>query len=203
LKHIVAKEGAKFVCLQETKTSSISNNRCFSLWGDNNIGGVHNEGDNGAGSTLSMWHKDKFRYDSHVIGIDFIAVGQHIKTSCMCIVVNVYAACNYMDKVTLWEALTSFKRTYQDMIGCFCSDFNAVRREDERKGIRGSSSQKKEISGFNCFIDINCMVDIPSVGKKYTWFKSNVQLKVGWIDSLFLKNGSLPGHLTSNMCNQE
>jgi len=43
LKHIVAKEGAKFVCLQETKTSSFSDNRCFSLWGDSNIGWIHKE----------------------------------------------------------------------------------------------------------------------------------------------------------------
>ena len=39
--------------------------------------------------------------------------------------------------------------------------------------MRGGSSQRKEISGFNCFIDANSMVDIPSVGKKYTWFKPN------------------------------
>ena len=39
--------------------------------------------------------------------------------------------------------------------------------------MRGSPSQRKEISGFNCFIDTNCLIDIPCVGKKYTWFKSN------------------------------
>ena len=38
LKHCITKEGAEFVCLQETKTASISDNKCFSLWGDNNIG---------------------------------------------------------------------------------------------------------------------------------------------------------------------
>ena len=112
-----------------------------------------------------MWHKDKFCYDS--------VVRQHIKSRSMCFMVNVYATCNYMDKVTLWEVLTSLKRTYQNMVGCFCGDFNVVRREYERKGIRGGSSQKKEMSGFKCFIDTNCLVDIPSVGKKYTWFKSN------------------------------
>ena len=69
-------------------------------------------------------------------------------------------------KVALWEALTIFKSTYQIMVGCFCGDFNIARREDERKGIRGSSSQKKEISGFNCFIEKNYLVDIPIVGKK-------------------------------------
>jgi len=92
-----------------------------------------------------MWHKEKFIYDSHIMGNRFIAVvGQHIKSSCMCFVVNVYAACNYRDKVVLWEALTSFKRSYQNMVGCFCGDFNAIRKEDARKGVRGSPSQRKE-----------------------------------------------------------
>ena len=50
--------------------------------------------------------------------------------------------------------------------------FNAVRREDERKGLRGYSSQKKEIEDFNHFIENNGLLDIPAVGKKYTWFKT-------------------------------
>ena len=92
---------------------------------------------------------------------------------------------------------------HQNMAGCFYGDFNAIRREDERKGIRGGSSQRKEISGFNCFIDANSMVDIPSVDKKYTWFKPNGTAKVGWIESWFQKNGFRSVLSISNMCNKE
>ena len=121
-----------------------------------------------------MWHKDKFCYETHVVGIGFIAVvGQHINSGHRCFVVNVYAACNFRAKVTLWEDLSLFRGSYQNMVGCFCEDFNAVRREDERKGIRRGSCQRKEMGGFNGFIDTNCLVDIPTVGKKYTWFKPN------------------------------
>jgi len=74
LKHIIAKEGAEFVCLQETKIAKFSDNKCFSIWGGCNIGWVHNEGVNGAGSTLSMWHKETFHYDNHVIGSGFITI---------------------------------------------------------------------------------------------------------------------------------
>jgi len=89
--------------------------------------------------------KINFAMTRHVVGNDFIAiVGQHIKSSSICVVVNVYATCNYRDKVTLWKVLTSLNRTYQNMVGCFCGDFNAVRREDERKGIRGSSDGDQE-----------------------------------------------------------
>ena len=174
LKHCITKENAEFVCLQETKTTTFSDIRCFSLWGNNNIGWVHYEGNNGAGSMISMWQKDKFCYETHVVGTGFIAVvGQHIHSGHRCFVVNVYAACNLRAKITLWEDLSSFRRTYQNMVGCFCGDFNVVRREDERKGIGRGTSQRKEMSGFNDFIDTNCLVDIPTVGKKFTWFKPN------------------------------
>jgi len=102
LKHVIAKEGAEFVCLQETKTTNLSDNRCFVLWGDNNIGWLHNEGVNGAGSILSLWHKEASCYDRHVVGSDFIAImGEHLKSNRSCVVLNVYAMCNISDKISL------------------------------------------------------------------------------------------------------
>ena len=61
LRHIIGSEGAEFVCVQETKLKEISDGRCFSLWGDNNIGWLHNKGDDGNGSLLSLWHKEAFK----------------------------------------------------------------------------------------------------------------------------------------------
>jgi len=156
------------------KTSSFTDVRCYSLWGDNNIGWILNEGINGTGSIVTMWHKEVFSYANHVVGPGFIAImGYHLKANCQCVVMNVYAACTLKDKIVLWEALMTLKQSYCNFPWVLCGDFNAVRREDERKGIRGSSSQKKEIDGFNRFIENNGLLDIPSVGKKYTWFKAN------------------------------
>jgi len=33
MRHIISCEGAKFVCLEETKTIVFSDPRCFSMWG--------------------------------------------------------------------------------------------------------------------------------------------------------------------------
>jgi len=57
------------------------------------------------------------------------------------------------------------------MAWCLCGDFNVVRREDERKGIRRNSSQKKEIIDFNNFIETNSLVELPRIGKHFTWYK--------------------------------
>ena len=91
LNHIVSKEGAEFLCLQETKTPSFTDARCYSLWGDSNIGWVLNEGTNRAGSIVTMWHKEAFSYGTHIVGTGFIAiVVYHLKTKRQCVVVNVY-----------------------------------------------------------------------------------------------------------------
>jgi len=156
LSHTVLKEGAEILCLQETKTSSFSDARCFLLWGSCNIGWVHHEGINGAGSMITMWNKEAFEYGNHVVGTGFIAIEvYHLQEKRHCVVVNVYATCNIQDKIHLWEALTMFKQSDQNPVWCLCGDFNAVRRADERKGIRGHSSQRKEMEGFNNFIEAN------------------------------------------------
>jgi len=148
--------------------------------------------------------KEAFSYGSHVVGNGFIAiVGQLLKTKSQCVVVNVYAACNLKDKVVLWEALTTLKQSYVNLAWCFCGDFNAVRSEDERKGIRGCSSPRKEIDGFNCFIEDNGLVDLPFVGKKYTWFKSNGTAKSRLDRILVSKSGFIYGLHLSSMYNRE
>jgi len=135
---------------------------------------VFNAGVNATGSLVTMWHKEAFSYGSHIIGTGFIAiVGYHLKAKRQCVVVNVYAGCNLKDKVEQWEALTVLKQSHVNVAWVVCGDFNVVRREEERKGIRGCSSQKKEMDGFNKFIDNNALLDIPCVGKKYTWYKAN------------------------------
>jgi len=102
MRQLIASEGAEFVCLQETKKTVFSYARCFTLWGDNKTGWIHNEGDNGGGSLLSMWHKEALCYESHVMGKGFIIVAdQHLKTTHRCVIVNVYSACALRDKKLL------------------------------------------------------------------------------------------------------
>jgi len=178
IKNIIANEGVEFVCLQEKRTVEFSDSRCFSLWGDNKVGWVPNEGVNGAGSTLSMWHKEAFAYSSHVVGRGFIAVaGHHVKSNCSCIIANVYTTCSLSDKIELLEALSALRSLHQDKMWCCCGDFNAVRCAEERRGVRENASNKNEIRGFNDFIGRNLMEDLPIVGKKYTWYKADGSAK--------------------------
>jgi len=178
LRHIISCEGAEFVCLQETKVKSISDAKCYYLWGNNKVGWLHYEGENGGGGMLSMWHQEAFNYETHSMGKGYIAVyGRLAKDNLRCVVVNVYAACNLSDKKTLWMELSNIKSSSQEVLWCFCGDFNAIRSRGERRGSTNRVDYTSEIRGFNSFIDDNLLLDTPIVGKNYTWFNSNGSAK--------------------------
>ncbi|XP_068475160.1 uncharacterized protein [Phaseolus vulgaris] len=152
LRHVIAGEGVDFVCLQETKAKVFTEAKCFSLWGDNKVGWIHHEGENGCGSLLSMWYEEAFSYVSHVKGKGFIAVfGKHIKSNTSCAVVNVYAACNLNEKKICWKELTEDYRILFWVGVC--------------------------VAILMLFIDANSLFDLPLVGKTFTWFKSNGSAK--------------------------
>ena len=127
---------------------------------------------------MTMWKKSVLGYESHVMGKGFIAFfGKLLRSDLRCIIVNVYAACTYADKKRLWEELSNIKAASQDQLWCFCGDFNAVRTRSERKSIYGSVGCSRETYGFKNFIETNLLLDLPLVGKKYTWFKANGSAK--------------------------
>jgi len=104
--------------------------------GDSNVGWVPNDGVNGAHNLLTMWYKDAFYCGSHLTGKDFVAIfGHHLKAKRKCVVFNVYALCILSEKVALCEELSSNKVGQQNMMWCFCGDFNVVRSANERKGV--------------------------------------------------------------------
>jgi len=73
---------------------------------------------------------------------------------------KVYAPCFNSEKFLLWRDIE-------------VGDFNSMRFECERSGIRRKSTYKIEMDKFNDFIQ-NCeLLDIPVVGRKYTWYHPN------------------------------
>jgi len=55
---------------------------------------------------------------------------------------------------------------------CFIGDFNVVRSSNERKGVI-NGRKKREVEGFNDFIEKNQLCDVPLVSIKFTWFRPN------------------------------
>lgn len=55
---------------------------------------------------------------------------------------------------------------------CFAGDFNAVQNRNERKGSSAYFPQS-EMREFDAFVDNNNLIDLPLLGRKYTWYKPN------------------------------
>jgi len=53
-------------------------------------------------------------------------------------------------------------------------DFNVMSRINERrrKNYKGSTTTR-EVEGFNNFIETIELLDVPLIGRKYTWYKDN------------------------------
>lgn len=109
-----------------------------------------------------------------------------------CFVVNVYSPCNLEGKWKLWQDLMMSKRGFGGAIWCVMGDFNVVSNLDQRRGlhdIRGSS----EIEEFNYFITEMDLVDVPLLGRKFTWYQADgtamsrldrFLLSEGWIQEM-------------------
>ncbi|KAL4313311.1 hypothetical protein GQ457_01G010320 [Hibiscus cannabinus] len=79
--------------------------------------------------------------------------------------INIYGFCNLNDQFRLWEELYELKKSWPQpwIVG---GDFNAVRSKKER---RGQGDRDAGIQEFNLFIDKCNLVEVPLVGRKFTW----------------------------------
>jgi len=88
------------------------------------------------------------------------------------VIVNMYAPCEYLAKGELWERLTTFVTSKNDLCVCLCGDFNFVRNMEERKG-RGTVFRLMESDMFNIFIDDTLLIDLPISGRLYSWYRGD------------------------------
>lgn len=56
---------------------------------------------------------------------------------------------------------------------CVCGDFNVVRGLDERRSAVTSTSRLIGSDSFNNFIDRSLLVDLPLVGRRFTWYRGD------------------------------
>ncbi|GKU89448.1 hypothetical protein SLEP1_g3583 [Rubroshorea leprosula] len=95
-------------------------------------------------------------------------IGSKKEETPVCIL-NIYSPCHLTGKRELWEELYNLIISKK---GCWClsGDYNSVRRVEERAGCHGVSREMKE---FDEFILRSELIDLPLVGRKFTWYNSN------------------------------
>ena len=93
------------------------------------------------------------------------------------VIVNVYSSCNLQEKMQMWDELKVVRLREACNSWCILGDFNSIRKEGERRGVNCGRSNKREIQGFNNFIESMKVVDMPNINRKYTWYKPNGKTK--------------------------
>lgn len=133
---------------------------------------------------LIIWNSDLLEIVFSFSGRGFVGVYAKWKTSNeTCFLVNVYSPCSLERKKELLRDLLLCKRSLGGNVWCVAGDFNAITNVVERRGAR-ETSDNREISSFNQFISEMELVDVPMLGKRYSWFSGDRRSKSGLDRSL-------------------
>lgn len=109
------------------------------------------------------------------------------KSSLTCTVINVYAPCNFNDKKQLWDVLKMSRNGFAGDLWCVIGYFNSVKCSSERRGV-GQNLQVSEMVKFQEFIEDMNLIDLPVLGRRFTWFKPDDSV-VSRIDRFLVYDG--------------
>jgi endonuclease/exonuclease/phosphatase family metal-dependent hydrolase len=90
-----------------------------------------------------------------------------------CVIINVYAPCHLQAKKALWVDLLVALKVYETDHICVSGDFNSVRSGAERKGVRDGGCWSEDTRLFNVLVENSGLVDLPLLGRKFTWVQPN------------------------------
>ncbi|MCI04316.1 DUF4283 domain protein, partial [Trifolium medium] len=139
------------------------------MWGSNDFGFSSKESEGRSGGMLMIWNSRKFKMQSESRGDHYLCVqGLWGQEEIPIAIVNVYAPCEAAKKRVLWEKLSDLLATRPGFRWCVLGDFNSIRMEVERKGV-GDFMRREEMIEFDSFITDSELVDLPLIGRKFTW----------------------------------
>lgn len=84
-------------------------------------------------------------------------------------IMNIYSSCFIQNKRKLWKESYDLKKVSSGE-WCITRDFNAIKREAERKG-QSNLVNRGGMFEFWEFIESLDLVDVPLSGSKFSWFK--------------------------------
>ncbi|XP_057415016.1 uncharacterized protein LOC130709903 [Lotus japonicus] len=175
IRELIIKEEVNFACFQETKLETIDVRLCKSLWGDDSFEWTFLPAINRGGGLLCVWDRSTFKLIQEHIGRGFICLrGEWGEDGLPCIFTNFYGSCTMHEKIQQWEELVTLKTSFPTYRWCILGDFNSVRSSEERRGSAADSdTYRRDTIEFNSFINNMELLDLPLVGKKFTWFRPN------------------------------
>ncbi|MCI28588.1 hypothetical protein A2U01_0049789, partial [Trifolium medium] len=120
---------------------------------------------------LTIWNSDSFKFLSNFSGDGFLGITVE-KEGVVLHIVNIYSPCSISGKKKLWEDLLTLKQQYGSGEWCVGGDFNAVLHSSERIGS-STDSRQGERTLFMRFVEEMEVIDVPVLGKKFSWFSAD------------------------------
>lgn len=169
MRDLVVKEKLDFVCIQETKLEYVDQRLARILWGSTECNWVFSGSVGASGGLCCIWDSTVFERqelwaENGLLGVTGLWKGRKVH------IVNVYAPNSLAGKKEVWSQIVEKMRGKEDENWCICGDFNAIRSEEERRGV-GRSGREAEMRVFNDFINQSRLVDLPLERRKFTWYK--------------------------------
>ncbi|KAL4625272.1 hypothetical protein ACB092_05G013600 [Castanea dentata] len=169
-KNLLKEWKCDFVCIQETKVSSIDGAFVRSLWGSPYTDWAVLDAVQSSGGVLLIW-------DKRVVEKLDVIVGQFSVSVLLRGVVDdfvwacsgVYGPNDNGQRPNLWGELSQVRARWP-VAWCLVGDFNIIRFPSERLGCETFSPA---MLAFSDFIENNSLVDLPLEGASFTWFRDS------------------------------
>ncbi|XP_058774472.1 uncharacterized protein LOC131648760 [Vicia villosa] len=117
-----------------------------------------------------MWRKNTLNLIQSFKGVGFVGLKAQSKDKGVSLnFVNIYAPCNSLGRKEMWLQLINLKRNVVGEEWCIGGDYNSVLYKEERIGKYGGHLGK-DCEAFQRFVEEMDIIDLPSVGGRYTWF---------------------------------
>nr|KYP75113.1 hypothetical protein KK1_007811 [Cajanus cajan] len=142
------------------------------IWGDSEVEYVEVPAVQAAGGMVCAWSKECFRLERVFRGVRYLGVqGVWKEGDISIVIVNVYSPCDLTEKRNMWNEIKGIRSVSNISRWLVAGDFNEVRRDIERQGIRGVSRRSQSIE-FNEFIADMDLEEVRTVGRSFTWYRN-------------------------------
>ncbi|XP_058784306.1 uncharacterized protein LOC131659082 [Vicia villosa] len=175
--------------------SGVEESAIKEFWGGENVEWSTLDAVGASEGTAILWRKDFLNLRFSFRGEGFLGLCVE-KEGSLIYFVNVYAACELNSRRSLWKSLIDFKLKNVPGSWCVGGDFNNISNKEERIDM-SNRSYKKEIYSFKAFIEEMELVDPPTMGGKFTWFKNNgksmSRIDRFWLSDCFMEKWKIMG----------
>jgi exonuclease III len=170
VRELIGRNMVDVLAIQETKLEVVDKKLVTRLWGCEEVDWRFSSSRGRSGGVLIMWNSAKGCYIDSFQGSGYLGVILEwgLKKE-KCLLLNVYAPCNIHLKKVLWVDLLVALQVYTAEFKCVLGDFNSIRSLDERKGVGTGNDASEDSRLFNIFIENSGLIDLPLMGRKFTW----------------------------------